>query len=492
MELRPMTVIRRWSLVFLLVAATTFAVRPATAASSTEDGPSIPSDEALESLVRARMRENRTPAAVILVREAGRPVWSRGFGVDAGGDPVDPETPFGIGSISKGVTGVVVASLIHEGTLDLAARVESLLPALREPSTPASHRDITLRHLVFHTSGLDVRGEHLFVDEPPLERARSVWRRPLVRPPGDAFEYVNTNYLILGMVVESVTGRSFEEVVHDRVFGFLGREEPGTAAPAPAHQLWFGRPIEHESTPVESPASGGLVANARELADLVEALGRNGRVGEREALDPAVIRLATTPGVRIDDERGYAMGWYRRPVAGVPTLSHGGSTPGYSAFALHQEDDERTVVILTNAWGAIWGSQTPIWIAADVVRLFEGEDVPDRTGAAGSYRWLNLIVLVALALTARTAWKLRGKPSALAALPSGWERRKRTLPSVAWHLATAAAVAWLVPLWARFSLRSFLAVPSDVSVLLILGIASGVAFAVAELGVLRAAARGDV
>jgi hypothetical protein len=131
------------------------------------------------------------------------------------------------------------------------------------------------------------------------------------------------------------------------------------------------------------------MASADQLARLVEALGRGGRSAGAPRLAPEVVRLATTPGIEIDEDSGYAMGWYRRPVAGKRTLSHGGSTPGYSAFALHQEDAERTIVVLTASWGALWGSQTPAWIAADLGRLYAGEAVPKRSGAAAKYLWLH-------------------------------------------------------------------------------------------------------
>lgn len=72
---------------------------------------------------------------------------------------------------------------------------------------------------------------------------------------------------------------------------------------------------------------------------------------------------------------------------------------------------------------------------------------------------------------------------------SSAERWKKAAPVVAWNFGTALALAWFVPLWAEFSLRSFLAVPSDVTVLLLFGIAGGIAFGIAELIALGSAAR---
>lgn len=446
----------------------------------------------LDELVRQRLDESNVPGASVLVMEDGKVVWAFSEGTATDGSPVTPSTPFGIGSISKGVTGVVTASLVADGILDLDTPVERILPALRQGGTPAGHREITVRHLVYHTSGLDPRGERLFVADSALERARAVWRRSPVREPGEGFEYLNTSYLILGLVLEEVAGRPFAELVEERVLAPLKGIDVAafrSESPARAHQLWFGWPVHHEHPPRESLASGGLTMSAHELGLLVEALGRGGRVGGSTVLDAEVVRLATTPGVRIDDESSYAMGWYRRPIAGSPTLSHGGSTPGFSGFALHQEDPARTVVALTGGWGAIWGSQTPIWIAADIVRILDGEPVPERRGAVWSYLWLDLVVLVSLVLTVRSTLRLRSRPAELAELPSTAERWKKAAPVVAWNFGTALALAWFVPLWAEFSLRSFLAVPSDVTVLLLFGIASGIAFGIAELIALGSAAR---
>lgn len=449
--------------------------------------------DGIDRLVRRVMDADRVPGVALAVVEGDRLACFRGYGLgNADEGPPTLETPFLVGSLSKSFTALVVMQLHEEGALDVDAPVTRYLPWFRT-ADPEAWRELSVRHLLHQSSGIDRRTDRSFVPEPPRERARAVVRSKLLYEPGGGFTYANPNYLLLGLTAEAAAGRPFADLVRERIFEPLGmrhsgveiEEMPGLAT---GHKIWFGWPLADRTPARPGLAEGGVIASAGDMARYLIALGNRGRLDGRQALQPSAVDAVQEPGIAIDAERAYAMGWYRRPLGGMASISHGGSTPGYSAFVARFPAEGRAVIVLTNVWGAIWGSRAPGSIAVDVATLMAGDEPPERKGEVRNYRLLNLIVLVSLILELRD-W--RRLPRFRGRLEAGKKSGllyglSRGLASVALALGLLVAIPWL----AALPLRAFWEISFDLGWLLFAGAGLGILKGGAKLAFTVAAASG--
>ncbi len=216
-----------------------------------------------------------------LVTRGGETLFEHcaGLADRAAGVPVTPATRFALASFTKMFTAVAVVDLVSAGSLSFETPVVEVLPADRRPSTLLP--EVTVHHLLSHTSGIADYCEEeedspfyvedygsLWVDRPCYSIERPADFLPLFgdlppyRPPGEQYQYSNAGYIVLGLVVEQVTGRPFTEVVQERVFDRAGMVGSG-----------FFRFDE----PVPDVAQGYLAAHRPERAVALEHLPGPGR-----------------------------------------------------------------------------------------------------------------------------------------------------------------------------------------------------------------------
>lgn len=187
----------------------------------------------LQGILNATVADGYIPGAVVAVNIPGQEPWigASGFADPGQGRPMEPTTRFRIASISKIFTAVVVLQLVEEGRIDLDAPIATWLPDLVLPG-----ETITVRQLLNHTSGLyDYLEDRNFRDQAyqnperswtPRELVEYAAQFPLSFPPGaeGAWDYSSTNYVVLGMLVEQVTGQSLANEMRQRIFEPLGLE----------------------------------------------------------------------------------------------------------------------------------------------------------------------------------------------------------------------------------------------------------------------------
>ncbi len=322
----------------------------------------------VDEYVRREMLRRHIPAAAVLVVREGRVVKQKAYGtanVELG-VPASEETLFQIASITKTFTAVAVMSLVEDGKFSLDDGVRKLLPNL-----PASWNGVKVRHLLSHTSGLpDVsRGEDTdeVIAETRPEALRKLARMPFKSRPGAKWSYNQTGYVLLGMIIEKVSGLGFEEFMARRFFRPLGmtrtvfgddrqvvagrvsmytRYERQTDDEPSPEGLWTYRNIY----PPYTYTGAGLNTNVADLAKWDMALSE-GRI-----LKPSTLALMWQP-VRLNDGRvfhleknlAYASGWLVYEQPGHRAVGHSGSdATSYIRFL----DDRLTVAVLTNCQGA--------------------------------------------------------------------------------------------------------------------------------------------
>lgn len=323
--------------------------------------------DGIDKYVEDQMEELRIPGAALAVVQGDQIVHLKGFGsADPGGRAVTAQTPFIIGSTSKSFTALAVMQLVEQGKIDLDAPAQRYLPWFRVADAELSAR-ITVRHLLNQTSGLSRSAgvAHLTSsdnsDRALEERVRALGTARLTVLAGTAFQYSNANYDVLGMIVQSVSGHSFESYVEANIFDPLDMRHSSTSyqeakeqGMASGHRYWFGRPLAAELpyNRGELP-SGYLISTAEDLGHYLTAYLNEGRYGGKTILSRAGIaelqRGAIASGVPDPFYAAYGMGWFAGELGGVPVVQHDGHVPnGFSAHLLLVPSQKVAVALLMN------------------------------------------------------------------------------------------------------------------------------------------------
>ncbi len=308
------------------------------------------------SLVATEALTRGVPGVAVAVVAGGEVLVSRGYGIAdvESGRPVTAQTPFNIASITKPFTAATVQMLAAEGRIRLDA------PARTYYDLPSVYRDITVRELLTHTSGIarDLRRDNDDHPDAAEYRRRLEASQPSALP-GERFEYSNTGFTVLGWLVEAVEGQSLDQVFRRRIFLPLGMnsaryrapiaEDPARARP---HEVVDGRarPTLFVSGGF---GSGGISLSAADLAAFALGLqeGRFLSSPELEAAwTPASLADDRPATVRINtDSDGYGLGWFITRFAGRRMVTHGGGITGFSANLYHFPDERITIAVLANA-----------------------------------------------------------------------------------------------------------------------------------------------
>jgi dipeptidyl aminopeptidase/acylaminoacyl peptidase/CubicO group peptidase (beta-lactamase class C family) len=279
------------------------------------------------------------------------------------GAPARTDALFQIGSITKVWTATVVMTLVDEGLLGLDTPVADVLPGLRLAG-PDLTKSVTLRHLLNHTSGID--GD-VFTDtgrgDDCLEKYVDVLGEAgQNHPPGATWSYCNSGFVLLGRVIEKVTGKSFDQVLAERLFAPLGLAHTVTL---PEEALMFAAAVghdEHEGEPVparawtlpRSAGPAGLITST--VADvlafarlhLTGGVAADGtRILSEQSAAAMAAHQAEVPDTYVLGD-SWGLGWIRFGWDGHRLIGHDGNTLGQAAFLRVLPGQGLAVALLTN------------------------------------------------------------------------------------------------------------------------------------------------
>lgn len=324
-------------------------------------------DAAIDAFVQERVDSLDIPGAALAVVRGEEIVHLAGYGVaNDAGDPVTPQTPFLLASLSKSMTAVAVMQLVESGQVALDAPIQQYLPWFM-PDAP-----ITVRHLLNQTSGLDERqGYERNLDPDGAEALEQSIRRlaaaELNHDPGTAFEYSNSNYDVLGLLIETVSGQPYGAYMQANLFeplamthSFASLEAARAAGMSSAFHPFFGQQTNVDAILPYSRAtqpSAGIIGSAEDMAHYLIAHLNDGRFRNTQILTPASVETVHAPAVTTGPGRvDYAMGWAvwtfedaAQPGTTAPTaLSHGGDWLGFIHLMLIIPEQDLGVVLLMN------------------------------------------------------------------------------------------------------------------------------------------------
>jgi CubicO group peptidase (beta-lactamase class C family) len=494
------------ALAALVLGATYLASKPGSdtpAANGAEAGPNFAE---IERFVHGEMAAQRIPGLALGIVEGDRTAYVRGFGTaDDSGREVTPQTPFIIGSVSKSFTALAVMQLVEANTIELAAPVQRYLPWFRVADEEAS-AEITVRHLLNHTSGLSTKTGRSFqgdgdTSDTALEQAvRKLESAELTAPVGSKHQYSTINYSVLGLIVQTVAGQSYERYVQTRILDPLQMRNSFTseAAAQPqglatGHNYWFSR-----SRAVDLPYNRGLVpagyliSSAEDMTHYLISQLNGGRYEGMAVLSPAGIDELHRPAVQTPEaDTSYGMGWFVGPVNDIPAIHHQGETFNFHANVVLIPQSRRGVVVLMNAENSLdlFTTGRMGTIADGVTSLLEGREPPSPPSTVP-------IFIVYAALFALFVLQARGIAKSVVALRRGRVPRGRIGPSWRIGLLLVVSVVWalfvfvLVPRQLGLPLSVLATGFPDLVYLLVASALVALAWAVVKAGWTYAALRG--
>ena len=322
-----------------------------------------PDYAAIDAYLAQEMREVHIPGLALGIVHNDEIVHLQGFGVaDTSGRPVTPQTPFILASASKSFTALAIMQLVDDGKVDLDAPVVTYLPWFRVADQAASAR-ITVRNLLNHTSGLpeDTAFEAMLssdISDTALEtRVRALSDTTVNPGAGQTFEYTDANYDTLGLIVQEVSGQTYETQIRERIFtplamshSFTDQTEAHRFGLAIGHRSWFGYPRSFEA-PYSRAAmpSSYLISSAEDITHFLIPQLEGGRYNAVSVLTSDGVAAMQKPAVKEGDrDIFYGMGWESRTLAGVPVVRHSGTNSNFYADMVLDHDGRWGVVVLTN------------------------------------------------------------------------------------------------------------------------------------------------
>ena len=322
---------------------------------------------AIDEYIESKMRLPRIPGLALAIVKDDQIVYLKGYGrADPSGRPMTPQTPLILGSITKSFTALAVMQLVEAGKVELDAPVQKYIPWFRVADANASAQ-ITVRQLLHQTSGLPMLREPQFwtdQDAGALERTvRFLSRAQLSFPPGRGFEYSNANFETLGVIVQTVSGMSYEDYVRQKIFAplemknsFAFQDEAQKHGMATGHRWWYGFPVA-VTFPLnrsELPA-GYLISSAEDMAHFLIAELNGGRYRNSSVLSSEGIASTQTG----PSPKAYAMGWEQTELDGRRLINHEGGTANFQTSVFFDPEERVGVFVGANVMSALDAFSSP-------------------------------------------------------------------------------------------------------------------------------------
>jgi CubicO group peptidase (beta-lactamase class C family) len=294
---------------------------------------------------------NKSFMGSVLVAKDGKLLINQGYGYAdlEWDDPNTPDTKFRLGSLTKQFTGASILLLEERGKLKIEDPVSKYLP-----DSPAAWEKITIYNLLTHTSGIpnftgfpDYRTTE-WKDTTPAELVARFRDKPLEFEPGTKFNYSNSGYILLGYLLEKISGQSYGDFLQQNIFTPLGMEDSGidsNAAILPKRAQGYSpspKGIQHTGyISMTIPFSAGAIYST--TGDLLK--WEQGLFGGK-VISEASLKKMTTPF-----KDNYAFGLFIGDSSGHKMISHAGGIEGFNTSLHYYPDDKLTVVVLANLNG---------------------------------------------------------------------------------------------------------------------------------------------
>jgi CubicO group peptidase (beta-lactamase class C family) len=337
------------------------------------------------------LKSTSAPGAAVLVVHNGQTVFRRGYGITDLRTlrRIDAQTNFRLASFTKQFTAACIMLLVHDGKLRYDDRLTDIFPEF-----PNYGKSITIRNLLNHTSGLPDYEDLLMQQYPntPDDKIPQILDAGVLKlleqqttakfPAGSKWEYSNSGYAVLAVIVEKVSGEHFGQFLEERIFeplkmkSTLAYEKGKNEVPhrAYGHSKKDNRWEETDQSPTSAVlGDGGIYSSLEDLAKWDRALQDHTLLSEAE-MQPALtpVQLTSSHAKSSDSPNlsptpSYGFGWFLDPYKGHKRMSHNGETIGFRTTIQRFPDDQLTVIVLANRTDI-----NPEELALKVVDLYLG------------------------------------------------------------------------------------------------------------------------
>jgi CubicO group peptidase (beta-lactamase class C family) len=309
----------------------------------------------IDDYIRAEMQTQQIPGVALAVVKDGKIMLARGYGLANVEHqvPVKPETIFQSGSTGKQFTATAVMMLVEEGKLSLDDKITKYFPDASESWT-----NITVRHMLTHTSGMtdytpdfDLRRD--YTEDELYQRIKPI---PLAFQPGEKWSYSNLAYVMLGILIHKVSGKFYGDFLQERVFKPLDMSTARVISEADivpnrsaGYRVVNGQIKNQDwvSPALNTTADGALYLTVYDMAKWDAALYTD------KLLKRASLEQMWTP-VKLNNGKThpYGFGWALGEIRGHRIVEHGGAWQGFKAHISRYVDDKLTVIVFANQIGA--------------------------------------------------------------------------------------------------------------------------------------------
>lgn len=311
--------------------------------------------ESLDKLISERLA-NVAPGCAVLVAKKGQVMYEKGFGIVniELAVPMRPDMIFRIGSMTKQYTAIAILQLIEQGKISLQDSIQKFIK-----NFPYKGKTITIENLLTHTSGikdyeqLDAHIPNAIRIEFPVKQIiDSLANLPLDFIPSAKFGYSNSNYFMLGYIIEQVSGRTYKDYLHENLFMPAGLSNTFYDSPT---QIISNRAsgytkdsaifknVDYLSMSLVYSA-GALLSNVSDLFKWHQAL-YSYKLVKKETLEKAFTSFKLTDGKLTE----YGYGWFIKDWKGSKSIGHGGAIDGFRSWEIYFPDQDIFVTALFNS-----------------------------------------------------------------------------------------------------------------------------------------------
>lgn len=351
-----------------------------------ETSPEVPSgdkEQFIDEFIAQQVDLGEIPGLSVLVIEGEHTTYQKTLGQadEVRNIPITTNTLFELGSNSKAFTGLAILLLEHRGLIALDDPVEKYISWFRL-TYDGQPRQIMLSDFLYHTSGIPFDSINLIpvTDDPgAIELTiRALQETELNREPGERFEYATINYDVLGLVIEKVTNRSYEEFIQTEILIPLGLNRTYTNRQqaytqpymATGYKLGFLAPRAFEAPAYRGNTPAGyIIADSQDVSAWLKM-----QMGITPLPQPfdTLIAASHLPNRQVPptgDGSSYATGWFVYQN-GEGLLAHGGSNPNFSSYLIIRPETDRAIAVLANI-----NSQYTQAIAEGILEIVEGGSI---------------------------------------------------------------------------------------------------------------------
>ncbi|HSW58932.1 MAG TPA: serine hydrolase [Dehalococcoidales bacterium] len=322
-----------------------------------------------DDFVNEKLSESGVPGVAIAIAKNGKVVLSKGYGKRniAQDLPVTQDTVFAIGSSTKSFTSTAIGILADKGKINFDAPVKTYIPWFKMYN-PSAAELVTARDLLCHRTGLP-RHDHILTDA-KLSRKELVQRIEYLQPNAGfryKWQYSNLMFIAAGYLVETVSGRTWEEYVRENIFAPLGMKSSGFSINDLQKSSDFSKPYARVGSDVfELPygsietigPAGSIHSNIKDMTSwIMLQLNKGVFSGHRIISETNINQLQTTHmpcgeasewNCRENRHSSYGLGWYVDSFRAHKLIHHGGNIDGFSSFVSFMPEDNLGVVVLSN------------------------------------------------------------------------------------------------------------------------------------------------